>query len=212
MGYGPRFDDALAYASELHREQRRKGTDTPYVTHLLWVAATVGEHGGDEDAVIAALLHDALEDQGHRTDVATIEARFGHGVARMVLALTDTTAVPKAPSDATRETRLASWRARKEAYVAHIESAPAMVRLVCAADKLHNARSIVTDLRRIGPAVFDRFTADRDLTLWYYRAVIAALRAAGSVAIVEELARVVDEMHELVGARASSATEADWKS
>lgn len=198
MSYGPRFDEALAYASELHRHQRRKGTDVPYVVHLLWVAATVGEHGGDEDAVIAALLHDAIEDQGHKTSPDEIRARFGTGVTDIVLALTDTMAVPKAAIDASRDARLASWRARKQAYVQHLGSAPGMVRLVCAADKLHNARSIVADLRRIGPAVFDRFTGDRDSTLWYYRAVIAALRSAGTMPIVDELEAVVDDMHRLV--------------
>lgn len=199
MSYGPRFDEALAYVSELHRHQRRKGTEVPYVIHLLWVAATVGEHGGDEDTVIAALLHDAIEDHGDRTSADEIRRRFGDTVAATVVALTDTTSTPKAPIDAGPAARLASWRARKDAYVRHIADAPAAVRLVCAADKLHNARSIVADLRRIGPAVFDRFTADRTLTLWYYRSVLAALRAAGPNDLVAELAEAVDAMHRAVG-------------
>lgn len=199
MSLGHRFDEALALASELHRDQRRKGTAIPYVTHLLWVAATVGDHGGNEDEVIAALLHDALEDQGHRTSVEELRGRFGDAVAAIVVALTDTTAAPKAPRDAAPAERLASWRARKEAYVAHLATAPASVRLVSAADKLHNARSIVADLKRIGAEVFDRFTADRDLTLWYYRAVVDALRTGEPPSPLDELDEVVEQMHRLAG-------------
>ena len=117
--YGPRFDDALPYAARLHRDQVRKGSGIPYITHLLAVAAIVGEHGGGEDEVIAALLHDAVEDQGGQPRLEEIRARYGDAVAAIVWGCTDADTIPKPP-----------WRARKEAYVAHLADASPGVRLV----------------------------------------------------------------------------------
>jgi GTP pyrophosphokinase len=165
MAYGERFEEALVYAARLHREQVRKGSGVPYVTHLLVVAGTVGDAGGSEDEVIAALLHDGPEDQGGRETLSEIERRFGAGVARIVQGLTDTFDTPKPP-----------WRARKEAYLAHLPAASPSVLLVSIADKLHNARSIVADLRERGESVWTRFRGGRDGTLWYYRSLLAAYR------------------------------------
>jgi (p)ppGpp synthase/HD superfamily hydrolase len=178
-----RFDEALAYAVELHRHQPRKGTGVPYVSHLLSVAALVLEHGGTEDQAIAALLHDAVEDQGGKPTAAAIRARFGDPVADIVDGCTDTDQTPKPP-----------WRARKEAYLARVRHEPAHVRLVSAADKLHNARTMVTDLRIHGPALWERFNAGRDETLWYLGALVEAFREAGTAPVVEELARTVAEL------------------
>ena len=157
-----RLADAAAYALTIHAEQERKGAGTPYVAHLLGVASLVLEHGGDEDQAIAGLLHDAIEDVGPEQE-AIIRARFGSRVAAMVRACTDADTMPKPP-----------WRTRKEAYVAHLEHADQEAVLVSACDKLHNARAIVTDLRALGPAMFSRFTAGMDGTLWYYRALADA--------------------------------------
>ncbi|HPA51190.1 MAG TPA: HD domain-containing protein [Thermoanaerobaculia bacterium] len=183
-----RFDEALAFAVELHREQPRKGTGVPYVSHLLSVAALVLEHGGSEDQAIAALLHDAVEDQGGRPTAERIRERFGDLVADIVDGCTDTDVSPKPP-----------WRLRKEAYVARVRNEPAHVRLVSAADKLHNARTMVTDLRIHGPALWERFNAGRDETLWYLESLVAAFREAGSTPIVEELARTVAELRLVSG-------------
>ena len=183
-----RFDDALAFAVDLHREQPRKGTGVPYVSHLLSVAALVLEHGGSEDQAIAALLHDAVEDQGGRPTAERIRERFGDLVAEIVDGCTDTDVTPKPP-----------WRLRKEAYVARVRNEPAHVRLVSAADKLHNARTMVTDLRIHGPALWERFNAGRDETLWYLESLVAAFREAGSTPIVEELARTVAELRAVSG-------------
>jgi (p)ppGpp synthase/HD superfamily hydrolase len=180
-----RFDEALALASDLHRTQSRKGTQVPYVAHLLAVAGLALEHGADEDEAIAALLHDAVEDQGGPRTATMIRARFGDRVAEIVLACTDTDAVPKPP-----------WRPRKEAYVAHIRGASPSARLVSACDKLHNVRTLVADYRVVGEALWDRFTGGRQ-TLWYYRALVDAFASHGRTSLVDELDRVVTELENL---------------
>ena len=160
-----RFDEALVYASQLHREQLRKGSRTPYIAHLLAVTAIVLENGADEDEAIAALLHDAMEDQGGRPTLAEIGRRFGPRVAEIVEGCSDSDTVPKPP-----------WRERKERYIAHLGEATPSMLLVTAADKLHNARSIAADLRRQGDAVWQLFKGGKEGTLWYYRDVLVALR------------------------------------
>jgi (p)ppGpp synthase/HD superfamily hydrolase len=197
LSYAEKFEEALLYVTRLHRDQKRKGTDTPYVTHLLAVAAIVGENGGSEDEVVAALLHDAPEDQGGEERLEDIRARFGDGVATIVASCTDTYEVPKP-----------AWRPRKEAYVARMASAPAPVRLVSSADKLHNARTILADLRSLDDELWDRFTGGKDGTLWYYRALVEAYTAAGPTPVVEELDRVVQEIEDLAR---SGETAADAK-
>ena len=184
--YGEKFEDALVYTTRLHRDQTRKGTDVPYVTHLLAVAAIVGENGGTEDDVVAALLHDTPEDQGGKDRLEEIRTRYGEDVAGIVDGCTDTYKDPKP-----------DWRPRKEAYIAHVAKAPPSVRLVSAADKLHNARSILADLRSLGEELWDRFTGGKRGTLWYYRTLTEAYKRAGANAVVEELDRVVREIEAL---------------
>lgn len=186
MPYGEKFEDALTYAARLHRDQTRKGSGIPYVAHLLAVAAIVGENGGTEDETVAALLHDAPEDQGGKELLEDIRARFGDAVAEIVDGCTDTYEDPKP-----------TWRPRKEAYVEHMAKASPSVRLVSAADKLHNARSILADLRSLGDDLWDRFTGGKEGTLWYYRALVEAYKGAGTNAVVEELDRVVREIEVL---------------
>jgi GTP pyrophosphokinase len=149
-----RFEEALAFAARLHNAQVRKGTGIPYVSHLLAVASIALEHGADEDEAIAALLHDAVEDQGGDTARQEIRRRFGERVAAIVDGCTDAETTPKPP-----------WRERKERYVAHVADAPPSVRLVSAADKLHNARAILADLRATGDAVWGRFKGRHALVL-----------------------------------------------
>ena len=181
MPYGEKFEEALPYAARLHRDQVRKGTSTPYITHLLAVASIVGENDGTEDEVVAALLHDAPEDQGGEERLGEIRARFGGEVAEIVDGCTDTYETPKPP-----------WRERKERYLAHLEDASGSVRLVSSADKLHNARAVLSDYRLVGEDLWTRFNGGKEGTLWYYRAVVDTLRGDGPV--VEDLDRVVTEL------------------
>lgn len=188
MELSSRFCDALVYALGLHAAQRRKLTDTPYATHLLGVAALVLEHGSAEDEAIAAVLHDAVEDQGGRVRLAEIEERFGPGVAALVDACTDAYVQPKPP-----------WRQRKEAFLAHLAGAPRSVLLIKAADLLDNARSMVAGLRVHGAAVWGSFRGGREGTLWHFDASLAILRTGLPGPLVDEVERTVAVLHGLAG-------------
>ncbi len=181
-----RYADALQLTWQLHCRQPRKGTTIPYLSHLLAVSSLALEHGANEDEAIAALLHDAVEDAGGRPTLEVIRARFGTVVADIVEGCTDSYEDPKP-----------KWRPRKEAYLAHLAKASPSVRLVSASDKLHNARSILSDLRVHGPSLWTRFTAGKDGSLWYYRSLVAAFAAHGRTALVDELDRTVSTIEEL---------------
>lgn len=162
---GPRFSTALVLANELHGSQFRKSTVVPYVAHLLAVAALVIEHGGDEDEAIAALLHDAVEDQGGQPMLERIRSRFGSRVADIVAACSDADVIPKPP-----------WQKRKEDYIASIAHKSPSALLVSLADKVHNARSIAEDLENHGDAVWGRFTGKQKGTCWYYGELLKAFK------------------------------------
>ncbi len=179
------FNGALEFAAVRHADQLRKGTSIPYVAHLLGTASIALEYGANEDEAIAGLLHDAVEDG--KATLPEIREHFGDAVAGIVAGCSDTYVRPKPP-----------WRQRKEAYIAHIPNASASVRLVSAADKLHNARAILRDYREMGEALWERFNGGRDGTLWYYRALVNAFRAASTSSLVEELDQVVSELESLV--------------
>lgn len=181
---GGDFRRALDYAFDAHAGQTRKGSDIPYVAHLLGVAALVLEAGGDETEAIAALLHDVAEDQGGEERLADVRERFGGRVAEIVRACSDTLVRPKPP-----------WHERKPAYVEHLrETDDRSVLLVSAADKLHNARAVLADLQAQGPAVWDRFSAPVDDQLWYYRTLADAYLERLPGPLAEELDRVVGEI------------------
>lgn len=163
---GSAFDEALLFAALVHRRQRRKGGDIPYVSHLLAVAALVLEAGGDEDQAVAALLHHTVEDHPDQVSFALLAERFGDRVTNIVRECSDTEEYPKPP-----------WRERKDAYLRHLRLQHADAVLVSLADKLHNTRSTLRDLRFTGPGVWDRFNAGRDEQLWYYAAVHASSRS-----------------------------------
>lgn len=186
-----RFDAALVYASCLHAHQVRKGTEIPYISHLLSVASLVMEHGGDEDETIAALLHDAVEDQGGQDTLAVIRDRFGDRVAQIVDGCSDAFVRPKPP-----------WRERKEHHIARMEEASPSVRLITLADKLHNARTVLAEYRLIGESLWQRFNGGREGTLWYYRSMIEVMRKFGISPLLAELDRVVSELESLAGAKA----------
>ncbi|MBN1395700.1 MAG: HD domain-containing protein [Pirellulales bacterium] len=181
-----RLSDAFAYAAALHARQRRKISGEPYLAHLMAVAAIVLEHGGDEDEAVAALLHDAVEDQGGRPTLERIRNRFGQRVAEIVSGCSDADETPKPP-----------WRERKEAHLARLQNASPSIRLVVAADKLHNSRSLLRDYRRRGEEVWQNFRGGRDGTLWYFRAVAEVLKRAGGSPLLEELDRVVTEIERI---------------
>jgi len=181
-----RYADALQLAWRLHHGQLRKGTQIPYVSHLIAVSSLALEHGANEDEAIAALLHDAVEDAGGLATLDMIRQRFGAAVAAIVDGCTDADVEPKPP-----------WRPRKEAYLAHLASASLSVRLVSNADKLHNARSILSDLRVHGPALWGRFNAPKEGTLWYYRSLVQAFARHGRTPLVDELDLTVSAIEAL---------------
>jgi (p)ppGpp synthase/HD superfamily hydrolase len=182
----PQFADAFAWANHLHARQTRKGSSIPYISHLMIVSATVIEHGGSEDQAIAALLHDAAEDQGGMPRLDQIRRRFGDAVADIVDVCTDTFDDPKP-----------AWRPRKEAYLKRLRNATTGARLVAAADKLHNFSTTRDDLRREGDAAWAKFNAPKEGQLWYFRGCVDALSAQGVTPLVAKLAAVVAEIEEL---------------
>ena len=187
-----RFDRALHLATDHHRRHQRKGTEVPYVAHLLAVTSLVLEMGGDEDEAISALLHDAVEDGGGPPMLARIRDEYGDVVADIVAANSDTDQIPKPP-----------WRQRKEDYINGIaDKTPAAVR-VSLADKVHNARSIVSDLERHGDDVWARFSAEPEEVRWYYAGLADAfgdrVDELGPVATV-----ALGELRRLVGLMSAS--------
>ncbi len=181
-----KFDEALLFATEKHRAQVRKGSGVPYVSHLLGVASLVLEHGGDEDEAIGALLHDVIEDQDVTED--DLIRKFGPRVAEIVVGCTD--GVPDALTG-----KKPPWKERKEAYIAHINASLATsIRLVSAADKLHNIRSIITDYRTLGEELWSRFSGGRE-TIWYYRALADQFSRVSSDTDPRGLHTLLAELH-----------------
>ncbi len=187
MKLSERFTEALTFATQLHANQTRKGSGVPYIAHLIGVASIALEYGANEDEAIAALLHDAIEDQGGAATREEIRRRFGDTVTEIVDGCTDSDTIPKPP-----------WRERKEAYISHIPTASSSVCLVSAADKLYNVSSILKDYRQFGDNVWQRFQGGKEGSLWYYRALVDAFRAHGSTPLIDELDRVVSELEALV--------------
>lgn len=190
MALTSRFQEALILAFSLHADQKRKGTSVPYIAHLLGVTSLVLENGADEDEAIAALLHDAVEDQGGIQTRRLIQQRFGERVAQIVDGLSDSHTTPKPP-----------WRERKEKYLAHLRQADASVRLVSAADKLYNARSILKDYQLHGEPIWDRFRGSKEGTLWYYHSLVELFMTFEPTPLTTELAQVVAELEALVASR-----------
>jgi (p)ppGpp synthase/HD superfamily hydrolase len=178
-----RFRRALVYAARIHCRQFRKGTERPYIGHLLGVTSIVLAHGGNEDEAIAALLHDAVEDQGGTLRLRDIQHKFGTRVAHIVNGCTDSDSTPKPP-----------WLTRKKEYLQHLRVADASVRLVSAADKIYNARETLEDFRFHRHELWKRFKGGRQGTLWYYREVGKILNRKGPRELAAEFDRVVREL------------------
>ncbi len=181
-----RFEDALILATRLHAHHRRKVSGVPYVSHLLAVASLVLEHGGTEDEVIAALLHDAVEDQGGKPTLERIRAQFGDPVALIVEQCSESNVIPKPP-----------WQERKEQFIAAVPHKGAAARLVSLADKVHNLQALLRDYKRDGEAVWKRFKGSKDGTLWFYRTLSNAYQTHSESPMEKELA---EEMSDLVTA------------
>jgi GTP pyrophosphokinase len=194
LHFTERLTRAVEYARHLHIE-RRKGTGIPAMAHLFGVASLVIAEEGlagfpvTEDMVIAALLHDAVEDHGGAPRLEDIRRNFGANVARMVEGLSDSLADDPNAKD--------QWEQRKQAYIDRLRDEPADVRLISAADKLYNARSILEDYRLIGPEVWRRFKRGRDQQIWYFDSILEVFKASGKTRIVDELERVVAELKEV---------------
>lgn len=190
-----RFTHALALAANIHRVQARKGTQVPYMAHILGVTAIALEHGASEEEAIAAILHDAIEDAPKRLGASgvrgAIEERFGADVLKIVEGCTDSDAQPKPP-----------WRRRKEQYIRRIAHEDASTLLVSASDKLHNVRAILSDVRVEGIGVFDRFNKEAgvDGTISYYRGLVIAFRTRNTRLEDPRLQRLLNELDRTVTA------------
>jgi (p)ppGpp synthase/HD superfamily hydrolase len=180
----PRFEAALMYAAQKHACQPRKRTNIPYIAHLLGVASIVLEYRGNEDEAVAALLHDAVEDQGGNSTRQEICRLFGDCVTKIVDGCTDTDVTPKP-----------DWRPRKKAYLARLSNEQSSTRFVSAADKLENARAILADYRQIGESLWSRFNGGKEGTFWYYRSLVDVYCQSGTlVELVEELDQVLTQI------------------
>jgi (p)ppGpp synthase/HD superfamily hydrolase len=193
-----RFTRAVDYSRTLHIE-RRKGTEIPYMAHLLGVASLVmGESGRvdfpvTEDMVIAALLHDAVEDYGGTPRLKDVEFNFGSNVARMVEGLSDTLSEDSSNKE--------PWEERKKSYLDRLRNEPRDVQLISAADKLYNAQSVLTDYRRIGDEIWRRFKRGPTEQLWYFNELLTVFKSNRTNEIVDELDRVVRELERVTAGR-----------
>jgi (p)ppGpp synthase/HD superfamily hydrolase len=187
---GPRltsnFARALTYAFRLHGGKLRKKTKIPDIGHILGVTAIALEYGANETEAIAALLHDAVEDAGGRKRLSDIEREFGSAVAKIVDGCTDSYAEPKPP-----------WLERKKAYVAHVRSTSSSTKLVSAADKLQNVRSLLRCYREESDRLWQRYDCGKEGALWYYRALVKAFTGKRIQPLVWELDRALSELESL---------------
>lgn len=189
MTFTGKFYEAVQYAGDLHKDQKRKGSEIPYLSHLMGVASIAMDHGADEDIAIAALLHDSVEDAGGDATGNEVRRRFGERVARIVYACTDTSESPKPP-----------WLERKKAYLSHLEQLQTDELLVSMADKLHNLSAIFYDYLELGDQVWDRFSAERGGVIWYYQSLVECYRKhpGANPSLLGKLQRVLNSLQEQV--------------
>lgn len=201
---GPRFLEAVELAARCHGDHTRKGTEIPYLGHLLAVAGLVLQAGGDEEEAIAALLHDVLEDRPECVTPGEIEDMFGRRVLEIVDGCSD--GLPEEPGESA-ERNADNWLERKTRYIAHLaEAEPSVLRVSCA-DKVDNARAIVADLRRHGDNLWKRFNAPADQQLSYYRGLVDAFQSRRGD-FGDDAVWLVDELERLVGVMGRLAEEA----
>lgn len=194
----PRFLRAFQFAAEKHKNQARKASTIPYIAHLMGVASLVLEAGGDEDLAIAALLHDVVEDCGGAPMLREVRRRFGDRVAKVVDGCTDSDTDPKPP-----------WRERKDYYLRRLKTEDAGTRLVSAADKLNNIRSILSDYRAVGESIWSRFNGGREGTLWYYRALRDEFLRSKLNRVTRDFEMAVNELESLVAPGSNATTNSN---
>jgi len=195
---GPRFQRAFEFAAKQHAGQTRKASTVPYIAHLMGVASLVFEAGGDEDLAIAALLHDVVEDCGGAPMLEKIRRHFGSRVAKIVDGCTDAYQIPKPP-----------WHDRKVSYINRLKKEDDETRLVSAADKLNNVRSILSDYRIIGESVWSRFNGGRNGTLWYYRTLRDEFLRSTPNRITRDFDLAVRDLESLTAGKASPAAQSE---
>jgi (p)ppGpp synthase/HD superfamily hydrolase len=181
-----RFEMALGFAFRLHKNQYRKQSRVPYISHLLGVTAIVLENGGTENQAIAALLHDAVEDQGGYDTLIKIKELYGEEVAEIVEGCTDAFTDPKP-----------AWKKRKSAYLKKLISSNDAIQLVSLADKIHNARSILHDLKSNQENVWLKFNGGKEGTLWYYQSLVEVFNNSRYRELALEFQQLVTEISEL---------------
>jgi (p)ppGpp synthase/HD superfamily hydrolase len=186
---GRRFEEAFALANRLHQDHVRKASQIPYISHLLSVTALVLQDGGDEDEAIAALLHDAVEDQGGEQTLALIREKFGDKVAKIVYECSDSFTTPKPP-----------WQKRKEEHIARLKNASPSAHRVMLADKLHNARALLRELRAKGDKAWELSKGGQKGMLWYFHTIHETLGETNRGYLWQELERVIEEIERLAGA------------
>jgi (p)ppGpp synthase/HD superfamily hydrolase len=201
-----RYTSAVDYARRVHADDTRKGTDIPYLSHVLAASALVLEAGGTEDQAIAALLHDAAEDHGGQDRLDDIRNEFGTDVANLVEACSDSLVADRTAKE--------DWWTRKVRYLRKLREESPEAALVSCADKLHNARAVLGDYRLLDEQLWSRFNADagRRGTLWYYRSLAAVLEGRladgdpAATALAAELTRTVDSLVDAVADRVGDDT------
>lgn len=181
-----RFETALGFAFQLHKNQYRKKSPIPYISHLLAVTAIVLENGGSENQAIAALLHDAVEDQGGYDTLQKIEKLFGSEVAEIVEGCTDAFTEPKP-----------AWKGRKTAYLEKLKELPESILLVSLADKVHNARSLLRDLQSKEKDIWAKFNGGKEGTLWYYQSLVEKFNNSPFTDLTSELSQLVKKIIKL---------------
>src|SRR4051794_11552311 len=184
---GERFVDALGYATRAHAGQRRANDGQPYIAHLLRVAGLVIQDGGSEDEAIAALLHDAVEDQGGVERLSDIRGRYGGAVADIVDERTDSYGEPRPP-----------WRRRKEEYVASLDEASEGALLVSIADKLDNTRSMIRGYHIRGEEQWSGNGKSAEDVRWYYPTLASRFCALRPGPLADELRRTARELERLI--------------
>ena len=198
VNLGPRFRRAFEFAADKHRKQTRKASTIPYIAHLIGVTSLVLEAGGDEDLAIAALLHDVVEDCGGEKMLMEVRRRFGKRVADIVDGCTDAYEIPKPP-----------WKQRKVSYINRLKEEDSDTRLVSAADKLNNVRSILSDYRALGESVWSRFNGGREGTLWYYRTLRDEFLRSEPNRVTLDFDLAVQELESLTKQKSSPAQHSE---
>ena len=184
-----KYLEAYVYSFELHKKQTRKGSNIPYFTHLSSVSNLIIENNGTTTQAIAGLMHDAVEDQGGAKTLAVIKRKFGPKVAKIVDQCSDTTIKPKPP-----------WKTRKIKYIKDIKNKTQDTLLVSLCDKYHNANCILSDYQKVGEEIWDRFTASKQETFWYYESLYKEFKKylKNHLELIKAFKDTVDEMKRII--------------